>query len=133
LVQNTNSRLLKFIATRPQSGWSQIAKSHVGAPPPPPKVIPTDFDVVVGLAWSKDPESSAGSSVATGRASHARQVKGDDPDKKGYTGPPGWGLGMGLTTQPHKKSVVLRSLQNRKPHTSNFSSKRNLNGIFIAA
>jgi hypothetical protein len=27
---------------------------------------------------------------ATGRASHARQVKDDDPDKKGYRGPPGW-------------------------------------------
>jgi len=35
---------------------------------------------------------------ATGRASHARQVKGDDPDKKGYPGPPGWGLGAGPTT-----------------------------------
>jgi len=35
---------------------------------------------------------------ATGRASHARQVKGDDTDKKGYPGPPGWGLGAGLTT-----------------------------------
>ena len=32
---------------------------------------------------------------ATGRASHARQVKGDDPDEKGYTGPPGWGVGRG--------------------------------------
>jgi hypothetical protein len=31
---------------------------------------------------------------ATGRA---RQVKGDDPDKKGYTGLPGWGLGEKLT------------------------------------
>jgi len=39
---------------------------------------------------------------ATGRASHARQVKGDDPDKKGYPVPPGWGLGIGLTT-PHRK------------------------------
>ena len=29
---------------------------------------------------------------ATGRASHARQVKGDDPDKKGYPGLPGWGV-----------------------------------------
>jgi hypothetical protein len=34
-------------------------------------------------------------SVATGRASHAGQVKGDDPDKKGYPGPPGWGLWHG--------------------------------------
>jgi hypothetical protein len=37
---------------------------------------------------------------ATGRASHARQVKDDDPDKKGYPGPPGWGFGVGLAT-PH--------------------------------
>jgi hypothetical protein len=39
---------------------------------------------------------------ATGRASHARQVKGDDPDKKGYPGSPGWGLGVRLTS-PCKK------------------------------
>jgi len=39
---------------------------------------------------------------ATGRVSHARQVKGDDPDEKEYPGPPGWGLGVGLTT-PHRK------------------------------
>jgi hypothetical protein len=39
------------------------------------------FDVVVGLAWSNDPESYADSSVATGRASHARHVEDDDPDK----------------------------------------------------
>jgi hypothetical protein len=36
--------------------------------------------------------------MATGRGPHAGQVKGDDPDKKGYPGPPGWGLGIGLTT-----------------------------------
>jgi hypothetical protein len=53
------------------------------------------FDVVVGLAFSNDPESYAGGSVATGRASHAGQVKGDDPDKKGYPGYPGGGLGHG--------------------------------------
>jgi hypothetical protein len=40
---------------------------------------------------------------ATDRAPHARQVKGDDPDKKGYPGPPSWGLGVRLTTPPHKK------------------------------
>ena len=27
-------------------------------------------------------------------------VKGDDPDTKGYSGPPGWELGVGLTTPP---------------------------------
>ena len=38
------------------------------------------FEVVGGLEWSNDPESYAGGSVATGRASHAGKVKGDDPD-----------------------------------------------------
>ena len=46
--------------------------------------------------WSNDPETYAGGSVATGRASHARHVEGDDPDRKGYPGPPGWGLVMRL-------------------------------------
>jgi len=45
---------------------------------------------------------------ATGRPFHARQVKGDDPDKKGYTGPPGWGFGVGLTTPHSKKKLLLR-------------------------
>jgi hypothetical protein len=45
---------------------------------------------------------------ATGRASHARQVKGDDPDKKGYPGPPGWGFVLGLTTPHSKKNFLLR-------------------------
>jgi len=37
--------------------------------------------------------------------SHARQVKGDDPDENGYPGPPGWGLDMGLTTPHHKNNL----------------------------
>jgi hypothetical protein len=49
---------------------------------------------------------------ATGRASHARQVKGDDPGKKGYPGPPGWGFGLGLTT-PHSKKRVTKVEQRR--------------------
>jgi hypothetical protein len=44
---------------------------HFNIPPSPHQRYPY-FDVVVGLAWSNDPESYAGSSIATGRA---RQVK----------------------------------------------------------
>jgi len=53
----------------------------------------------VGLVRSHVPESSAGDSLSTGRVSHARQVKGDDPDKKGYPGPPGLGLVMDRYSQ----------------------------------
>jgi len=59
----------------------------------------------VGLVWSNDPESYSGSSDVTGMASPAREVKGDDPDKKGYPGPPGWGLGVRLTVSPRKMYV----------------------------
>jgi hypothetical protein len=44
---------------------------------------------------------------APGRAFHARQVNGDDPDKKGHPGPPCWGFGVGLTTL-HSKNLLLR-------------------------
>jgi hypothetical protein len=56
--------------------------SQLPVPPSPPGRYPY-FDAVAGLVWSNDPESNAGGSVATGRASPARQIKGDDPDKKG--------------------------------------------------
>jgi len=49
---------------------------------------------------------------ATSRASHARQVKGNDPDKKGYPDPPGWGLGAGLTTLPCKNQNFATNLVN---------------------
>jgi len=51
---------------------------------------------------------------ATGWASHARQVKGDDPDKKGYPGLPGWGFGVGLTTSPSKKLTVTKVEQRKR-------------------
>ena len=60
---------------------------------------------VVGLVWSEDRESCASSSVVTGRVSHARQVKAGDPNEEGYPGPPGWELGMRLTTSPHKEGL----------------------------
>ena len=51
---------------------------------------------------------------ATGRASHARQVKGDDPDKKGCPGPPGWEFGVGLTTPPSKKKLIVTKVEQSK-------------------
>jgi hypothetical protein len=48
----------------------------------------------VSLSWSRDPGSYAGGSVGTRSVSHAGLVKGDDPGKKRYYGPPGWGLGV---------------------------------------
>jgi hypothetical protein len=44
---------------------------------------------------------------ATGRASQTRRVKDDDPDNKGYPGPPVGVFGLGLTT-PHSKNLLLR-------------------------
>jgi hypothetical protein len=59
------------------------------------------------------PRAMLAVAYATGRASHGRQVKGDDPDKKGYPGLPGWGFGVGLTT-PHSKNYCYESLTKEK-------------------
>jgi len=36
---------------------------------------------VAGTAFSDYPERNVDGSISTGKASHANQVKGDDPDK----------------------------------------------------
>jgi hypothetical protein len=71
------------------------------------------------FVWSNDPQSYAGGSNATGGTCHARQVTSDDPDKKGYPGPPEWGLGVGLTTPPHKTYLLLNF--NQSPRMGNKS------------
>jgi hypothetical protein len=68
-------------------------------------LVGTCFDVAVGLLWSNDPESYSDGSVATGRAAHARQVEDDDRDEKRYAVPPGWVLGVRLTTPHHKNKL----------------------------
>jgi hypothetical protein len=50
---------------------------------------------------------------ATGRASHASQVKVDDPDRKGYPDPAVWGFGVGLTT-PHSKKLIVTKVEQRE-------------------
>jgi hypothetical protein len=59
------------------------------------------------------PRAMLAVAYATGRASHARQVKDYDPDKKGYPGPPVWGFGVGLTT-PHSKELIVTKVEQRK-------------------
>jgi hypothetical protein len=71
------------------------------------------FDVVVGLVWYMIPRAMLAVAYAPGRASHARQVKGIGPDKKGYPGPPGWRFGVGLTT-PHSKKLTTTKVEQRK-------------------
>jgi hypothetical protein len=61
---------------------------------------------------------------ATGRASHARQVKGDDPDEKEYPGPPGWGFGVVLTTPHSKKLIVTKVEQRNKLHRFNDDGRK---------
>jgi hypothetical protein len=62
---------------------------------------------VVELACSIDTESQTGGSVATARASHARQIKGDDSHKKGFPGTRDSGCGSGVgSTQPTNNKLL---------------------------
>jgi hypothetical protein len=59
------------------------------------------------------PRAMLAVAYATGRASHARQVQGDDPYKNGYPGPPGWGFGVGLTI-PHSKKLIVTEVEKKE-------------------
>jgi hypothetical protein len=59
------------------------------------------------------PRAMLAVAYATVRASHARQVKGDEPDKKGYLGPPGRGFGVWLPS-PHSKKLIVTKVEQRK-------------------
>jgi len=74
----------------------------------PPEGIPT-LTKWRGLHGHMKPRAMLTVAQATGRASHARQVKADDSDEKKYTSPPVWGLCVGLTT-PHHKNNLFRNL-----------------------
>jgi hypothetical protein len=59
------------------------------------------------------PRAMLAVAYATGRASHERQVKDDDPDKKGIPWSSGWGFGVRLTT-PHSKRLIVTKVEQRK-------------------
>ena len=44
-------------------------------------------------------------SCALGRVTHSKQVEGEKPNKEWSPGPPGWGLGAGLTNLPRRKKT----------------------------
>jgi hypothetical protein len=63
---------------------------------------------VVGRQWSKDPEGNPGGNVTNGRVSNVGQVKGDDLEEKGYSGPSGWG-GWAWDHQPNAVKVNVET------------------------
>jgi hypothetical protein len=66
----------------------------------------------VGIVWPNDPDSYAGGSVATGRVSHAGQIKGDDQAEKKYPGLTGWQLGV-IPTATHRKDIYVDTRSKR--------------------
>jgi len=99
---------------------SQLASIYVSnvTQHPHPEDIPT-LMWWRGLRGHVNPRAMLMVAYATGRASHARQVKGDDPVEKGHLGPPGLGLGVGVTTPHHKNNLFQNltiSLRMRNKH-----------------
>ena len=72
-----------------------------------------------GLEWSKDPESYAGSSDATGRASFAGEVEGDDTLVLQSRG-----LGMRLATAHCKNYIAEKAQENHSSRCKRGQPKR---------
>jgi hypothetical protein len=68
--------------------------------------------------------------VATGRVTLAGQVEGDGPDERGYPpGPPGWWLGVRLTTSLRKKNIFVIKTYNKPRNVMNKTRWRQNTGI----
>jgi hypothetical protein len=78
----------------------------------PPEGIPT-LTKWWGLCGHVTPRAMLAVAYVIGRAFHARQVKGNDPDKNGYPVPPGWGFGEGLTP-PHSKKLIVTKVEKKE-------------------
>jgi hypothetical protein len=68
------------------------------------------FDTEAGLVWSNYPESYTGSSISTDRASHAKQVKGDDPDKRDILVLQAGGWSWGYNSTPENTCSIEKLL-----------------------
>jgi hypothetical protein len=81
--------------------------------------------IVVGLVWSNESRSYAGGSIATGRASHARLVRDEDPDKEAIQSvlQDCWGLDVRLTTCSGK--ILLRNPKKQWPDCQKYDNLGN--------
>jgi hypothetical protein len=68
----------------------------------------------VGLVWSNDPKSCAGGNLATGRVSHAREVKGNDPDEREMTFLLKISTSVKTHNQPHNTSRSYKIMTQQK-------------------
>jgi hypothetical protein len=80
----------------------------------------------MGTAWERHGMCE---SAFTGRVTLAGQVEGDGPDERGYPGPPGWGLGVRLTTSPRKKNLFVMKTYNKPRNVMNKIRWRQKTGI----